>query len=46
VEWDENEDKVTSKLTGYKLYMDDGYNGKYSVIYDGSNFPNTHEFTA
>lgn len=26
--------------------MDDGFNGPYSVIYDGSKFPNTHEFTA
>ncbi len=41
VQWEQNSDKVSAKLTGYKLYMDDGYNGEYSIIYDGSQFPNT-----
>lgn len=26
--------------------MDDGFNGPYSVIYDGSGFPNTFSYTA
>jgi hypothetical protein len=46
VKWEENDDKVTSKLTGYKLFMDDGFNGPYTLILDGTNFPNTHEYTA
>lgn len=44
--WEQNLDKVTRKLTGYKLYMDDGYNGNFRVIYDGTGFPNTRSFTA
>jgi hypothetical protein len=26
--------------------MDDGYNGPFSVVYDGSGLPNTFQFTA
>lgn len=46
VEWQRNDDSVTAMVTGYKLLMDDGFNGEYSVIYDGSGFPNTFAFIA
>lgn len=46
VEWDQNDDQITAKVTGYKLLMDDGYNGDFSVVYDGSGFPYTFSFVA
>lgn len=33
-------------VTGYQLYMDDGYNGEFSIIYDGSEYPNTLSYIA
>lgn len=33
-------------MTGYKLLMDDGYNGNFAVIYDGTGYPNTFSFIA
>ncbi len=32
-------------VIGYQLYMDDGYGGDYSIVYDGKNFPNVRQFT-
>jgi Fibronectin type III domain len=46
VQWDQNDDSVSAKVTGYQLLMDDGYNGDFTVIYDGSGFPNTFSYTA
>lgn len=33
------------QTTGYKLYMDDGNNGDFNVIYDGSSQPGTRKFS-
>jgi hypothetical protein len=33
-------------ITGYKLYMDDGYSGNFFVVYDGSGYPFTTSYTA
>ncbi len=46
VQWDQNDDAVSAKVTGYQLLIDDGYNGDFKVIYDGAGFPNTLEYTA
>jgi len=32
-------------VIGYVLYMDDGYGGDYSVIYNGRNYPNVLKYT-
>ena len=33
-------------ITGYKLYMDDGYSGNFFVVYDGTGYPYTTSYTA
>lgn len=32
-------------VKGYKLYMDDGQGGDFSLIYDGSLFANVYTYT-
>ena len=34
------------EITGYSLYMDDGYHGEFSAIYDGRGYPETLKFLA
>ena len=36
-------DSVEQK--GYRLYMDDGYNGNFQMIYDGIGYPNILSYT-
>ena len=31
-------------MRGYKLYIDDGEGGDYTLVYDGSGFPNVYQF--
>lgn len=45
VTWSSVADTAIS-TTGYKLYMDGGNDGNYTMIYDGSNSPGTLEYTA
>lgn len=37
VEWDKVEDSIP--VTGYHLYVDDGYNGDFTLVYNGTNLP-------
>lgn len=30
-------------IHGYKVYVDDGIGGPYSLVFDGSNYPNTYQ---
>lgn len=34
------------EITGYSLYMDDGYHGEFSAIYDGRGYPEAYQFLA
>ena len=43
--WSISADK-SLPVIGYQLYMDDGYGGAYTIIYDGNNFPNVRTYTA
>ena len=31
-------------VRGYKLYVDDGEGGDYTLVYDGTGFPNVYQF--
>jgi hypothetical protein len=31
-------------IQGYKLYIDDGMGGDYTLVYDGTGFPNVYTF--
>lgn len=31
-------------MKGYKLYIDDGEGGDYTLVYDGTGFPNVYQF--
>jgi hypothetical protein len=37
VSWNQVADKDGIAVTGYLLYMDDGYNGDFTVVYDGTS---------
>jgi hypothetical protein len=39
VEWNKVEFLDGVPVTGYHLFVDDGYNGEFTHIYDGSNLP-------
>jgi len=39
VQWDAVTSTDGIQITGYKLYKDDGLNGAYTLLYDGSNYP-------
>ncbi len=32
-------------VRGYKLYIDDGEGGDYTLVYDGTGFPNVYTYT-
>lgn len=32
-------------VSGYKLYIDDGQGGDYTLVYDGSNQANVYSYT-
>jgi len=32
-------------IRGYKLYIDDGEGGDYTLVYDGTGFPNVYAYT-
>jgi hypothetical protein len=32
-------------VSGYRVYLDDGFGGPFTEVYDGKNFPSTYEFT-
>lgn len=42
--WSVSADKNLTVI-GYQLYMDDGYGGDYTIIYNGHNFPNVLSYT-
>lgn len=44
LEWDEVVELDGVEGEGYSLYMDDGYHGEYSVVYNGTGFPETRQF--
>jgi hypothetical protein len=46
VEWAESAEVDGIDIGGYYLYMDDGYNGDYSQVYDGSSEPQVFSFLA
>ena len=46
VAWDQVPDIDSIPTTGYKLLMDDGLNGQFQVVYDGSTDYHTRQFTA
>lgn len=46
LEWTAVADKDNIPATGYLLYMDDGYNGEFSLKYDGSGLPFNTKFIA
>jgi len=31
-------------VKGYKLYIDDGEGGDYTLVYDGTGFPNVYQY--
>lgn len=45
VEWNKVEFLDGVPVTGYHLFVDDGYNGEFTHIYDGSNLPFDLKFT-
>jgi len=44
LEWAEVTEVDNVEGEGYSLYMDDGYHGEYSVVYNGTGFPETRSF--
>ena len=46
VKWDLVGDTDGTPVTGYHLYMDDGYNGVFTKIFEGTNQPFTQTYTA
>jgi len=34
------------EVTGYHLFMDDGYNGDFTIVYNGTDKPFTAQYTA
>lgn len=46
INWDESPPVDVIDITGYLLYADDGFNGNFNVIYDGTGLPNTFEYQA
>jgi hypothetical protein len=46
VEWDSVDSTDGVVVTGYHMYMDDGYNGEFTEIFDGTNLPYTTQSTA
>lgn len=43
IEWTRVIDS-TAPVTGYRLYIDDGLNGEFKVVFDGSSLPFTTNF--
>lgn len=44
--WVESPEVDGIDIEGYSLYMDDGYNGDLSLVYDGSEEPQVFQFLA
>jgi hypothetical protein len=32
-------------VSGYKVYVDDGYGGEFVMIFDGDNYASTYQYT-
>jgi len=31
-------------VTGYKVYVDDGLGGQFTLVFNGDNYPSTYEY--
>ena len=46
MEWTAVTAPVNSAITGYMLEIDDGLDGEYSTVYDGTSTPSKFNYTA
>ena len=44
-QWTAPENQNGDAVSGYRVYVDDGYGGPFSLVFDGSGYPSTYKFT-
>lgn len=44
VEWTASLSVNGDAVSGYKVYLDDGFGGPFTLVYDGLNYPSTYSF--
>ena len=44
-EWTAPASMNGDSVSGYRVYLDDGFGGPFTLVYDGKNVPSTYSFT-